>query len=156
MIAGFACPPLAKQGAVYGSGVNDPVDEALYLFRPNSFFKHFEIKGAADRTLCYLLLFMGECLGKLNDNMTATEVAKVLQSIGTQAFAVPGEPSFPLNAILGGAAVNNGAEIEKLRAYLAGCRQELIKRLPALVIDQETGRVSKWWVTKRRFMNKSL
>lgn len=43
----------------------DIIDESLALFRPNSLFRNFEIKGPADRVLIYLILFIGDCLGKI-------------------------------------------------------------------------------------------
>lgn len=35
------------------------------LFRANSLFRNFEIKGPADRVLIYLILFIGDCLTKI-------------------------------------------------------------------------------------------
>lgn len=43
----------------------DIIDEALTYFKPNIFFRQFEIKGSADRTLIYLFLYITECLKKL-------------------------------------------------------------------------------------------
>ena len=40
----------------------DIVDEAIDLFRANSLFRNFEIKGGADRALIYLILFISDCL----------------------------------------------------------------------------------------------
>lgn len=48
-----------------GATNDDIIDEALFLFRPNCFFKNYEIQGPADRTLIYLQLFLGECLAKV-------------------------------------------------------------------------------------------
>lgn len=44
---------------------DDIVTEALDLFRANSLFRNFEIKGPADRLLIYLILFIGDCLTKI-------------------------------------------------------------------------------------------
>jgi hypothetical protein len=43
----------------------DVIDEALELFRANCFFRNYEIQGNGDRALIYLILFIGECLGKV-------------------------------------------------------------------------------------------
>ncbi|EJW78165.1 hypothetical protein WUBG_10927 [Wuchereria bancrofti] len=43
----------------------DIIDEALAYFKPNIFFREFEIKSPADRTLIYLTLYISECLRKL-------------------------------------------------------------------------------------------
>lgn len=55
----------------------DPLDEVLSLFRANTFFRNFEIKGPADRLLIYGILFVSECLGKIRGNMSAKEAEKV-------------------------------------------------------------------------------
>lgn len=44
------------------SGTRDIVDEALYTFRANILFRTFEVKGAADKLLIYLTLFVCQCL----------------------------------------------------------------------------------------------
>ena len=43
----------------------DIITEAINLFRANSLFRNFEIKGAADRVLIYLILFIGDVLTKI-------------------------------------------------------------------------------------------
>jgi ARP2/3 complex ARPC3 (21 kDa) subunit len=55
----------------------DPLDEVLVLFRANTFFRNFEIKGPADRLLIYGILFLSECLGKIKAQMGAKEAEKV-------------------------------------------------------------------------------
>lgn len=55
----------------------DPVDEILALFRANTFFRNFEVKGPADRLLIYGTLFVQEVLGKLKSNMNRREGEKV-------------------------------------------------------------------------------
>lgn len=49
----------------------------LSLFRANTFFRNFEIKGPADRLLIYGILFLSECLGKVKGGMGAKEAEKV-------------------------------------------------------------------------------
>lgn len=44
----------------------DIIDEALMYFKPNIFFREYDIKGAADRTLIYLFLYITECLKRLH------------------------------------------------------------------------------------------
>jgi len=55
----------------------DPLDEVLSLFRANTFFRNFEIKGPADRLLIYGILFLSECLGKVKSSMPKREAEKV-------------------------------------------------------------------------------
>ena len=49
----------------------------LSLFRANTFFRNFEIKGPADRLLIYGILFVSECLGKVGKTMGSREAEKV-------------------------------------------------------------------------------
>lgn len=48
----------------------DPLDEVLGLFRANTFFRNFEIRGPADRLLVYGILWVSECLGKIKPGMS--------------------------------------------------------------------------------------
>ncbi|KAJ3345528.1 Actin- protein 2/3 complex subunit 3 [Kappamyces sp. JEL0680] len=48
---------------------DDIVDEAIGLYRANTFFRNFDIKGGADRLLIYLTLYIQECLLKLQQKM---------------------------------------------------------------------------------------
>lgn len=82
---------------------DDIVTESLSLFRANSLFRNFEIKGSADRTLIYLILFIGDCLSKISTakapGWNAKEAEKQLASYAMEAFSLPGEPGFPLNSL---------------------------------------------------------
>ena len=55
----------------------DSLDEVLSLFRANTFFRNFEIKGPADRLLIYGILFLSEALGKIKPSMGKKEAEKV-------------------------------------------------------------------------------
>lgn len=55
----------------------DSLDEVLSLFRANTFFRNFEIKGPADRLLIYGILFLSEALGKIKPTMGRKEAEKV-------------------------------------------------------------------------------
>jgi hypothetical protein len=55
----------------------DPLDEILALFRANTFFRNFEIKGPADRVLIYGILYVSEVLGKIRPGMGRREAEKV-------------------------------------------------------------------------------
>lgn len=55
----------------------DPLDEILALFRANTFFRNFEIKGPADRVMIYGILFVSEVLGKIKPGMSRREAEKV-------------------------------------------------------------------------------
>ncbi len=49
----------------------------LSLFRANTFFRNFEIKGPPDRLLIYGILFVSECLGKIKSGHGPREAEKV-------------------------------------------------------------------------------
>ena len=73
-----ALPPGASELDVdLESESYDPLDEVLSLFRANTFFRNFEIKGPADRLLIYGILFLSECLGKIKASMSKKEAEKV-------------------------------------------------------------------------------
>lgn len=55
----------------------DPVDEILALFRANTFFRNFEIKGPADRVLIYGILFVSQALSVIKPSMSKRDAEKV-------------------------------------------------------------------------------
>lgn len=79
----------------------DIVDETLDLFRANSLFRNFEIKGPADRLLIILILFISDCLAKLGTARTPPsqiEASKLLNTLAVDSFPIPGDANFQLNA----------------------------------------------------------
>lgn len=76
----------------------DPLDEVLSLFRANTFFRNFEIKGPADRLLIYGILFVSEALGKVKPGSEKKDAEKALLNLALDnQFAIPGDAGFPLN-----------------------------------------------------------
>jgi actin related protein 2/3 complex subunit 3 len=135
----------------------DIIDEALKYFKPNVFFREFEIKGAADRTLMYLLLYITECLKRLQKCPKKSQGSKDLTSLALETkLPIPGEAGFPFHGLFKPPA--NAQEEETMRAYLQQLRQELGARLLELVFATDNGGPSKWWLcfARRRFMDKSL
>lgn len=59
----------------------DALDEVLSLFRANTFFRNFEIKGPADRLLIYGILFVSECLTKIKSTMSSKDAEKVCEDL---------------------------------------------------------------------------
>ena len=145
----------------------DIIEEALNLFRPNCFTKSFDIRGPADRTLVYLLLYIGDCLGLLRPGMSLSEAQRAISNLSSRQFTIPGEAGFPLNGMF---QLPNRGEAEQLRSYLSTIRTETAARLLSRVYAQgsqngqggQNGQdgqsPSKWWLAfhKRKFMNKSL
>uniref|UniRef100_A0A3B3RZN6 Actin-related protein 2/3 complex subunit 3 n=1 Tax=Paramormyrops kingsleyae TaxID=1676925 RepID=A0A3B3RZN6_9TELE len=112
---------------------SDIIDEAIYYFKANVFFKNYEIKCS-----------------------TKNQGEKEMYTLGITNFPIPGEPGFPLNAMY--ARPVDKQEEETMRAYLQQVRQETGLRLCDKVFDPETDKPSKWWLcfVKKQFMNKSL
>ncbi|KAI0960413.1 hypothetical protein AcW1_004934 [Taiwanofungus camphoratus] len=137
----------------------DIIDETLDLFRANSLFRNFEIKGPADRLLIVLILFVSDCLAKLGAARTVPsqlEANKSLNTLAVDNFPIPGDATFSLNAHYAPPA--SRADAEYLRQYLIQVRQELAARLAEKLYADGTGKPSKWWMSfqKRRFMSRSL
>jgi actin related protein 2/3 complex subunit 3 len=164
---GHSIPASNEQG--------DIIDETLDLFRANSLFRNFEIKGPGDRLLIILILFISDCLSKLGGARTPPtliEATKTLNTLAVDNFPVPGDANFPLNAHYAppGSRADAGeppetwknvyasCNIDYLRQYLVQVRQELAARLVEKLYADGTGKPSKWWMSfqKRRFMNRSL
>ncbi|KAG8218557.1 actin-related protein 2/3 complex subunit 3, partial [Butyriboletus roseoflavus] len=137
----------------------DIIDETLDLFRANSLFRNFEIKGPADRLLIVLILFVSDCLAKIGTAKTVPtqiEASKLLNTLSVDNFPIPGDANFALNAHYAGPG--NRADADYLRTYLTQVRQELAARLVERLYADGSGKPSKWWMAfqKRRFMNRSL
>ncbi|TCD69241.1 subunit of the Arp2/3 complex [Steccherinum ochraceum] len=137
----------------------DIIDETLDLFRANSLFRNFEIKGPADRLLIVLILYVSDCLEKLGKSRTGPsqlEAGKTLNTLSVDTFPIPGDAMFQLNAHY--APPGSRADADHFRQYLIQVRQELAARLVDRLYADGTGKPSKWWMSfqKRRFMNRSL
>lgn len=134
----------------------DIIDEILDLFRANTFFKNFEIKGASDRTLIYGILFVSQCLNALSPITNYNNAVRILTNLALDDFAIPGDIGFPLNALYLSPANKNDAMF--LRQYLAQFRQELANRLLQRLYQQGPDQPSKFWLAfgRKKFMNKSL
>nr|CAD2125718.1 unnamed protein product [Meloidogyne enterolobii] len=148
------------------STYEDVIDEALLYFRPNVFFRNFEIKGPADRTLIYLFLYITECLKRiyiksknLNYIVQKLQASKELTTLALDSrrgFPIPGEQAFPFPSLFKPPA--NAQDEEIMRNYLQQLRQEMGVRLLERIFPNPDGMPSKWWLcfAKRRFMDKQL
>ncbi|XP_078515391.1 actin-related protein 2/3 complex subunit 3-B-like [Lissotriton helveticus] len=99
----------------------DIIEEALYYLTVNVFFKNYEIKNEADRTLIYITLYISECLKKLQKCNSKGQGEKAMYTLGITQFLIPGEPGFPLNVMY--SKPQNKQEDEVMRAYLQQLRQ---------------------------------
>jgi len=134
----------------------DIIDEAIGFFKANIFFRTYEIKSEADRTLIYITLYITECIKKLQRCNSKNAGQKEMYTLGIQQFPIPGEAGFPLNAMFVKPANKN--EEDTMRQYLQQIRQETGLRMCEKVFDPATDKPSKWWLcfAKRKFMDKSL
>ncbi|KAG8178805.1 hypothetical protein JTE90_015358 [Oedothorax gibbosus] len=134
----------------------DIIDEAIYFFKANVFFRTYEIKSEADRVLIYLTLYITECLKRLQKCANKNQGVNEMYSLAIAKFDIPGNPGFPLNAVY--AKPTSTADADTMMLYLKQLRQECGARLCEKVFDAETGKPSKWWLcfAKRKFMDKSL
>lgn len=123
------------------------------MFRTNCFSKDFEIKGPSDRTLIYVMLWVGDCLSKLKIEMSKEEALKTLKANIT-SFPLPTNSAFPLSSMFSATSIGSGKE-EELRNYILRLRTETVDRLVDRVFL--SGSTSPWWLAfqKRKFMNKS-
>eukprot|EP00835_Amoeboradix_gromovi_P005946 NODE_620_length_5922_cov_0.203160.p5 type:complete len:126 gc:universal NODE_620_length_5922_cov_0.203160:5659-5282(-) len=93
-ISGMAILPFQSKFRGPAASTNEEIDiveECLLSFRVNCFFKHFDIKSSADRTLIYGILYISDCLNKIKPGMTQQEAYKTLQSYAVGGFALPGD-----------------------------------------------------------------
>src|SRR5271167_3418746 len=100
----------------------DIIEECLTLFRANCLFRNFEIKGPADRTLIYGILFISDCLNRLGSrpSQNQQEAGKALNALALENFNIPGEPGFPLNPLYAPPANRNDAGTPTPRAWADG------------------------------------
>jgi actin related protein 2/3 complex subunit 3 len=106
----------------------DPLDETLALFRANTFFRNFEVKGPADRVLIYGILFVSEVIQKIKPQMPRRDAEKAVMNLALDTnFAIPGDATFPLNQAF--EPPRDRQEAEVMRQYISQMRQELANRL---------------------------
>ncbi|ODV89885.1 hypothetical protein CANCADRAFT_1620 [Tortispora caseinolytica NRRL Y-17796] len=157
-VGNMALLPLRTKfrGPAYTTDQYDIVDETLDLFRANSLFRNFEIKGPADRTLIYGILFVSDCLNAIKPNVTEREAQRLLSNVALDHFSIPGEPGFPLNSMY--SPPQDRSEAETLQQYIQQFRQELATRLVQRLYDGDGAVPNKHWLafSKHRFMNKKL
>lgn len=134
----------------------DIIDEAIYYFKANIFFRTYEVKSEVDRVLIYVTLYIPECLKKLQRCANKNQGMQEMYSLAISKFDIPGEAGFPLNSVY--ARPSTASEGDQMRLYLQQLRQETGSRICEKVFSTEDGKPSKWWMcfSKKRFMEKSL
>ncbi|CAK9295798.1 unnamed protein product [Gordionus sp. m RMFG-2023] len=134
----------------------DVIDEALYYFKANIFLKNFPIQSNADRVLIYLMLYVSECLKKMQKCLNKNQAFQEMHMLSNSTFSIPGDPDFPLNPVY--AKPKNRIDEENLRGYFLQLRQETGMRLIEKVFENANCKPSKWWMCfcRRKFLDKSL
>ncbi|KAH9525699.1 Actin- protein 2/3 complex subunit 3-A [Bulinus truncatus] len=100
----------------------DIIDEAI-LFQRNIFFRNYEIKSEADRTLIYITLYISECLKAAKGNSTMLITVKETKKCtlwAFQTFLSLGNLGFQLNAMYTKPANKN--EEDTMKQYLLQLR----------------------------------
>ena len=77
----------------------DIIDEALFYFRANVFFKTYEIQGDSDRVMIYLTLYITECLKKLQKCVKKSQALNEMHSLAINKFDIPGDSNFVLPTV---------------------------------------------------------
>lgn len=72
----------------------DIIDESLFYFKPNVFFKTYEIQSNSDRVLIYLTLYITECLKRLQRLNTKEQALAEMYSLAISRFDIPGIQHF--------------------------------------------------------------
>nr|XP_019538564.2 LOW QUALITY PROTEIN: actin-related protein 2/3 complex subunit 3 [Aedes albopictus] len=134
----------------------DIIDESLYYFKANVFFRTYEIKSEVDRVLIYITLYITECLKRLQRCANKNQGLQEMYTLAISKFDIPGEAGFPLNAVY--AKPQSPTEADLMKQYLQQLRQEIGIRVCERVFSGEDGKPSKWWLcfAKKKFMDKSL
>lgn len=68
----------------------DIIDEALFYFKPNVFFKTYEIQSNSDRVLIYLTLYIIECLKRLQRLNSKEAGYQEMHALAISRFDIPG------------------------------------------------------------------
>lgn len=159
LVGNMALLPLRTQfkgPAPKDSSDFDIIDEALHFFKANVFFRNYEIKSEADRTLIYITLYISECLKKLQRCTSKNNGLKEMNTLALARIYLPGEAQFPLNAMYTRPADRH--DEDTMRSFLQQIRHETGVRVCEKVFDPATDKPSKWWMcfVRRKFMDKSL
>ena len=77
----------------------DIIDEALFYFKSNVFFKRYEIQNESDRVLIYLILYITECLKKLQKCTKKSQALNEMHTLAINKFEIPGDANFVLPTV---------------------------------------------------------
>ena len=149
--AGSVGPALSLDAEADESGFEDVVDEVLYYLKARMYLKTFPLEGAADRLSLYLTLYLQNCvrrLAKQKQPLPETAARQALQTLAAERQTVPGDASYPFNALYPTKSATAAAELEELRDYCKRLRLEAGHRLVDRVyaIPEADGAPNKFWM----------
>lgn len=78
-----------------------------------------DLQGECDRTLIYVTLYITECLKKLAKCKDKNTGVNEMYSLAVSKFPIPGDPTFPLNAVYG--KPKNDADLGELDKMPENC-----------------------------------
>ncbi|KAJ5076279.1 arp2/3 complex 21 kd subunit [Anaeramoeba ignava] len=133
---------------------NDIVDEVLYYFKANVFFRQYDLESAADRLIVYLTLYVTQCLKDMGRITNREGAESSMALLAKSQFPLSGDGGFPLSAFF--EKPDNTSDAELIRSYFIQLRHETGIRLAQRVYRK--GRADKWWIcfTKKKFLNLEL
>eukprot|EP00058_Branchiostoma_floridae_P010377 XP_002595865.1 hypothetical protein BRAFLDRAFT_84233 [Branchiostoma floridae] len=163
-LGNMALVPLRTQfkGPAPKTGESDIIDEAMHFFKANVFFKNYEIKSEADRTLIYVTLYISECLKKLQKCTSKNNGQKEMHTLALGKWPIPGEAGFPLNALYGKPKDRQEEDVAAQSAtrHDRGTFHIVFLAFQPLSMNSDLNcyQLNKWWMcfVKRKFMDKSL
>lgn len=84
---------------LWPTGQEDIIDETLAFFKANVLFRNFEVKGASDLLLIYLILYTTQCLVTIRGKNKTTAI-KDLYTLSVSNFQIPGDGGFALGGLV--------------------------------------------------------
>lgn len=129
----------------------DVLDEVIYYFKSNMFFRTFRMKGAADRLILYLTHFVHTLIKKLV-GVTQDKAKAVVVDLYNSYTVLPTDSSFPFSAFyssaLKGGTAPSAEEAERFLEYSKQIRYELGMRVLEKVFQfpEPDGTGSKYWL----------
>ena len=157
---GFAILPIKTEFAgpapkAPGGDYEDVIDEALNYFRASILFKHFEVKGPADKTFIYLTCFICKCLETIQKSPEQDAATKAIFKLSMEPVTSGSSSSFFMKDLVKYSA----KEDDKFKKYLLQSKQECASRLMQILYNPEWGTLDlKFWLAfaKKKFLNRSF
>lgn len=129
----------------------DVLDEVIYYFKSNMFFRTFRMKGAGDRLILFLTHYMHTLIKRLV-GVPQEKAKAVVVDLQTSYSVLPTDSSFPFSAFyssaLKGGTAPSAEDAERFLEYSRQLRYELGMRVLERVFQfpESDGTGSKYWL----------